>query len=122
MPPGTSVSSAAGSSLMTAATADTLDLEKGTYPVPWTQQSQDSRRSSASRKTKKKQEMAERNNPYFAGASNLSRDRPSVSSAANNEEHVMIEQHADLEGKAMKILVSYVGYYNDCLHLLTYFV
>lgn len=106
---------------MTAATADTLDLEKGTYPVPWTQQSQDSRRSSASRKTKKKQEMAERNNPYFTGASNLSRDRPSVSSAAN-EEQVMIEQHVDLEGKAMKILVRYAGYHHDCLHLLTYFV
>ncbi|GAB7352875.1 hypothetical protein MBLNU459_g3472t1 [Dothideomycetes sp. NU459] len=122
LPPGTSVSSAGGSSLMTTATADTFDLEKSGVAAPWVQHQQqqhhhqryhqDSRRSSASRNSKSKstksREMAERNNPYLGSGRNLPNDRASLSSAAD-EDDVMLDQHPELEGKAMKILLFLCG-------------
>lgn len=118
MPPGTSVSSAGGSSLRTAATVDTMDPEKGGPTFLWTQQPHESRRSSAASKPKKKQEMVEWNNPYSNSASNLSRDRSSLSSVAD-EEDVMIVEHPDLEDKAIKILVGFLQIPTHRSHMLT---
>lgn len=103
--PGTSVSSAGGTSFMTGGTVDTVDLEKGA--IEHQRQLSESRRCS---KGKGKQEMAERRqHPYpspkrYGNGHILPYDQQSVRSDVD-EEQDMVEQRHLLKSKALNILV-----------------
>jgi len=123
--PGTSFSSAGGTSVMSGRTLDTIDAEKGAVePTP---RQSESRRTSRTA-TKGRQEMAERRSDpqYFSTSGDASRqgsgaslpyDRASRTASAHSDleqEQDMLDQRRMLESKALKILVRLIPSRHNC--------
>lgn len=107
--PGTSVSSAGGTSVMTGRTVDTIDLEKGSILADSRRSSSGGGRKSSRHKSKGRREMSERHSMAYTASNHGDESRhssPYQREASIDEEQEMLDQRRLQESKAVKILVS----------------